>query len=93
MLGRIETSLESLLVFFRAAVPGEGKLGLCENDGDRGAHFMGGVGGKPDLVLEGGFEFFKGVIEDFGNLAEFTFRFADVDAAREVSLGDSVGGF
>lgn len=92
VLGGVHAGLEGVLVFLGGAFAAECELRFGEDDGDGGSHFVRGIGGETDLVLEGGFEFFEGVVEDGGELAEFAFGFGNLDAAGEVAIGDSVGG-
>ena len=91
-LGGLEAGAEGLAVFGGGTFAGEGGLGLGDHDGERGAQFMGGVGGELSLLGEGGLEPGEGGVQDGGEPAEFVVGIGEIDAFGEVAGGDAAGG-
>ena len=67
---------------------GEAILGVSEQDADGGAEFVCGIGSEAGLLGESRLEAGEGGVEDIGEPAEFIVGVGDIDAARQVAIGD-----
>ena len=90
-LGSALAGFDGLLVIFGGAFASQGHLGLGEDDGDRRAQFVGGIGSELALLGEGRFQAGERGIQDGGELAEFAFRLGDIDALGKVAGGNLDG--
>ena len=76
----------------RLALALQGALGFGEDDGDRSAQFVRGVGGEALLAFDRRGESVEGVVKHAAELVEFVVGAGELDAFVEVAGGDARGG-
>jgi hypothetical protein len=78
-------------VFRLGAGPAEGKIDLAAHEAERGAQFVGGVGGELPLLFEPALDAGKHAVEGLGQPAELVVRQVEREAGVQIGRIDGGG--
>ena len=92
LLGGALADLEPLPILLGAPCAFEGGLGLGKNHEGRGPELVGRVRGEAGLSISGGLQTIERLVQHIRKLSKFTLRISDINAFREIAVGDRLGG-